>query len=692
MKPIYLVGLVLILFNVASGVGMAQEAWMPDANLRQAVKEALELPTDSPLTKEKMQQLTHLEKQNNGIGNIQGLEFARNLTNLNLGSNEIRDIHPLHNLVKLQGLSLYANQVSDLSPLKSLTSLVYLNAAHNPITDLSPLSNHTNLETLDLFDCRISDVSPLTGLKNLKNLILTHNRISDFSPLASLTNLQKLYIKGNLANDINSLQNLTLMEFEYDAVCEIRPLGTSPISRIQARDYPSVFQAWDNLIGYEKDEQTWKNTEPSDDEMLYTERLAKHDLHWSPFFGLRWDTSEAQPTYGLSTQLGGELEEAKAIRQQRLALNPNMLFLVEVRIHNHLQASAFPSDSGFWLRDGNNRIIANNNSENPMNFLNPDLQNLLIERIVAVAKCGLHDGIMIDGFNSNGIGFVDRPFHSATDEEIIAATTRILRETRARVRENFLILVNTNRTKPTAYTEYINGTFMETGHDSNGSYTHEGLRRIEDTLIWAETQLREPQINCLEGEGVGTSPPNSPENRRWMRVFTTMSLTLSDGYVLYTDGTRFIAPSFPHHAHIWYDFWDAALGQPVGEKAQLDENREGLFIREFTNGWAVYNRSGKSQEIHLPEQAAGVESGLRNITHIIPDLDGEIYLKSGLQTPPTVDVNGAPPTADVNGDGIVNILDLVVVANGFGGNAPDVNGDGVVNILDLVAVANAFEQ
>ena len=47
---------------------------------------------------------------------------------------------------------------------------------------------------------------------------------------------------------------------------------------------------------------------------------------------------------------------------------------------------------------------------------------------------------------------------------------------------------------------------------------------------------------------------------------------------------------------------------------------------------------------------------------------------------------------DVNGDSIVNILDLVVVANAFGAEneKADVNGDGAVNILDLVVVANAF--
>ena len=49
--------------------------------------------------------------------------------------------------------------------------------------------------------------------------------------------------------------------------------------------------------------------------------------------------------------------------------------------------------------------------------------------------------------------------------------------------------------------------------------------------------------------------------------------------------------------------------------------------------------------------------------------------------------------ADINGDGVVNILDLVLVASNLGQtgqNAGDVNGDGVVNILDLVKVAGAL--
>ena len=57
----------------------------------------------------------------------------------------------------------------------------------------------------------------------------------------------------------------------------------------------------------------------------------------------------------------------------------------------------------------------------------------------------------------------------------------------------------------------------------------------------------------------------------------------------------------------------------------------------------------------------------------MPDLDGEMFLKVVL---------------DLNGDGVINILDLVIIANAFGESEPDLNGDGVVNILDLVIIAN----
>ena len=56
-------------------------------------------------------------------------------------------------------------------------------------------------------------------------------------------------------------------------------------------------------------------------------------------------------------------------------------------------------------------------------------------------------------------------------------------------------------------------------------------------------------------------------------------------------------------------------------------------------------------------------------------------------------VDDVQVVGDINGDGVVNIQDLVLVANAFGQTdqqAADVNGDGVVNVQDLVKVAGAI--
>ena len=58
------------------------------------------------------------------------------------------------------------------------------------------------------------------------------------------------------------------------------------------------------------------------------------------------------------------------------------------------------------------------------------------------------------------------------------------------------------------------------------------------------------------------------------------------------------------------------------------------------------------------------------------------------------DTESPPITADVNSDGLVNILDLILIASSLGQagqNEADINGDGVVSILDLVLAAGMFD-
>ena len=691
--------------EISEGFNIVVE--IPDPSLRQLIREVLSLPEAAPLTQQQMLRLTILNAGGDrGITNLTGLEYATNIRSLLLYLNPIVDISPLVHLAKLEGVNFWECRISDISPLAKLTNLTYLHLQVNKIVDLNPLANLINLRELwinnnsveditplanltQLADLRlhanqIRDISPLAKLINLTVLQVNNNQIVDFSPLANLVNLQELWINHNFGTDISPLQGLNLPDFRYDEVCDIEPLPPLVRERIEKRSFPSIFQAWDDVAGL--------------DHLTREQRNVLHDLHWFswiPSTTLYWDTTATQSTYGLATSFAGNLAEAREIRQRRLAQNPNMIFLSEIRIFFHDTPEVFPPDSDFWFRDAQGQIFRGGNNELRINFLKPEVQDLLIKRIIAVERCGIFDGVMLDGFNHNGTGFSGKGYYSITDEEMIQAHLNILQRVRSQVRDDFLILINTSRSKATRLSEYVNGTFMETGADdlggNPGGYTHGGLAEIEDTLTWSEENFRSPQINCLEGRGIPTEPPDSPDNRRWMRVFTTMSLTLSDGYVMYNTGTGVIPlpdppdygwPREPAHEHIWYPFWDANLGRPIGPKAQLDQNVEGLFIREFTNGWAVYNRSGSTQEISLPASATPVSDRGDNsasMTHILPDLDGEIYLKAAVEQPTS--------PYDLNKDGAVNVLDLILTAQNFGGTGGDINGDGTTNILDLILVA-----
>ncbi|MCY4553563.1 MAG: leucine-rich repeat domain-containing protein [Candidatus Poribacteria bacterium] len=628
-----LYSLIVALF-IGINITYAQEPhWMPDPALREAVRETLDIPADIPLTQAYLQEhLTGLNVSDKGIVNLTGLEHATDL----------------------QSLGLVRNKIQDLSPLSGLTGLGYLNLGNNQISDLRPLAALTRLEFLHLWRNQIKDISPLAGLVNLKNLNLSRNQIADISPLVGLPNLENFDIRLNEKGVLSTLPISKLMQFGYDEACDLEGVPIS--ARIENREYPSIFSAWGNIINL-----------PS---LSQREGLSYHDIHWSSLlFDMQW---LATPE-GLRTFLHVEL--AKEYRDDMLSLNPNMIFIVSMN-YQAANLGEYPEDWPYWLRDKSGNIIKADPDTFLIDFTHPEIQDYLVRQVIVFAKCGLFDGILLDWWRDEW--HHDDPDNRYYVHDVGEAAITMLRRMREgvdEVRDDFLIIANTVRSKIPRSAPYINGIFMET----TPPYSYTDLGEIENTLLWAEENLQEPRINCLEGYADKREPLDSATNQQWMRLFTTMNLTHSGGYVNFVSGGL--------HEHHWYPFYDAPLGRPVGgdeTKGQLYENREGLFIREFTNGWAVYNRSGKEQTIEFSEAVSGVASGVEGErSHTLRDLDGEIYLKSesGLETPPTVDVNG---------DGVVNIQDLVIVANALGEAEPDLNGDGVVNIQDLVIVANAF--
>ena len=611
----------------------AQEIVMPDNNLQRAVRNALSLNPNEPVTHQNLQMLERLNAEVHGIVDISGLQHAINLYHLILSGNHISDLTPLARLTKLRNLGLGENQIFDITPLANLVNLQELHLTTNLIKDISPLSN----------------------LILLRKLLLRHNLIEDVTPLANLPELIDVDLRNNPALDYDALFGIPYLS--YDEFCEVEAL---PVwDRIKNRDYPSIGMPWGS-------DPRWQ-LDLGRPDLTRIEQITLHDL----WLGAgNFDLSEKNTPNGI--KLVGNIAEARQLRDEYLSLNPNLIIVKAVAIRE-VGLHELPPDSPYWVRDENGNIVLGwKGTYGLYDFTNPAVLATIMEEVQATAQCGLYDGVFFDHWNDGDTALAGYVPLEAEQR----ARASLMQFIRTKLRPDFLVFVNGGGKLVGPITgPLVNGSFMETGApaDKPQEDMPAKLHQFETTLNWSETTLREPRINLLEGWGSPYEPPDSPTNQRWMRVFTTLGLTHSDGYTLFTNGHG--------HRHLWYDFWDADLGRPVGEKSQLYQDIDGLYIREFTNGWAVYNHSGEARAITLPEEAQGVASDLVGTKHTLPNLDGEIYLRVKPKNP-----------ADVNEDGVVNILDLILVAQAIGAekSEPDVNGDGVINVFDLVMVAGAI--
>ena len=661
----------------------AQVVHFPDPNLRSAVAEKLGVDPDR-ITQAALQRLTRLGVLDGEIESLEGLQHAPNLRLLDLSGNPISDLTPLANLTNLEELLLSGGQISDLtplanlrnldililnrnditdiSPLGGLTNLWVLKMAYNGISDLTPLADLTNLEELKLDRNRISDISPLAGLANLRVLAINHNMITDIKALSGLTELRQLAMQNNYVASYSPLDKLSLDLLTYDQICDMPPEPLEP--RLKNRSFPSSFAAFTPEIeaSYTEEHRPAKDIDLTFSGHTFADDFQVVDGEWNLIFsGVEGDPSiSVMGDIPLPPTHPGWREKHFSVQ------NPNQIFLLEVRIHDAGGTSpndAFPDDHPYWLRLPSGEL-AIDNGRRLINFAHSDVQDIIVGQALAIAKCGFYDGVFFDWWKDSDSTVGDL----ISLKDAVRARKNIIDRIRAETRDNFLIVGNLNDQIVPITGPFINGGFME------GNVVSEPwIRTVRDSVQWLETNLREPRMVMVQGRSDLSEPPDSPYNQQLMRATTTMSLTHSDGYVHFTIDRS--------HRRLLYDFLNADLGQPVGPKFQFYENIEGLYIREFDNGWAVYNQSGEAQVVTLPDEVQSVASGLVSAELAVPHIDGDIFLK----------VRPANP-ADVNGDGTVNILDLTLVAQAMGTDKRqgDVNGDGVINVFDLVFVANQF--
>ena len=383
--------------------------------------------------------------------------------------------------------------------------------------------------------------------------------------------------------------------------------GASVQERVARRDFPSVFQAWngaDNL---------------PDEDTLVTR--ARHDLMWHApgGYGLRWDA----PCDGLGTSFTAEsLAAGRPRRSALLALNPNMVLIMEVR-YRDAPEGYLPTDSPWWLRDeqGRRKPGWEEGGFYLLNYSDPEFQAHVAAQCKAAVDSGVVDGVLLDWWGDENRDRVN-----------------LLKTVRSSIGPEPLILVNSNQRKVPGSARYVNGLFMEVYRTS----TADDWQEAAETLLWAERNLLEPRVNCLE-----TWHHGSRDDLYLMRATTTLSLTHSNGYCLFSDPNPLPTPD---HLHDWYSFWDKEtqsgrpkLGRPVGSRKVWPA---GVVTRTFEYGLVAYNARGNGPAIarfRQPVRSTGTDRPASE--HLLGDTDGDIYIGAGPashEAPELMSVDRAP--------------------------------------------------
>ena len=635
---------------------------IPDANLRNAIAEALGKGPRDTITVEDMTTLTRLNAEGMDIQDLEGLQFAANLQNLNLRGNPISDLvllsgltalkevrfsgeslsdlSPLTGLSNLEVVRFWKTSISDLSPLAKLTKLRWLQFESSPISDLSPLVGLTGLETLRTYRSRDLDLSPLKGLTNLVNLTVAGSGVSDLSPLSGLIHLEMLNLEANrrISNisSLASLKNLKELRLDTNNVSDVSPLA-----------------ALDNL------------------EVLRLERNNITDI--SPLDGLHENTK----IYWFS--------------------NPGF-------------PQGGPKIEGPWLWV----LVQGDGYQDGIDLLSQASNGAVTE--LRIATHGAKEGSAVGEsvWTSHKI--------APEGEGNIGMMLKMIGIERSYFHNTIYgcIILNSPREQKT--TLFTGST--DDGHRVwlNGKLIHEKI----DWWAWGYDYQYVIPVTLKQGANVLlVASPNEGDSEAWKWWSVFFGFAPDAEYTLVSPGTGFalstntasvrVGDTFTVHVNAekvtdlagWQ--FDLTFDPSVLEVVEVKEDgflkRRGstTFFQKGVVDTAAGKIAGVSSALISKEGVTGTGPLLSVVFSAKADGNSQIALhnsqlgsNAGEVIPAgvrglTITV-ASGPTWDVNADGQVSILDLILVAQLLGETAPanskvDVNRDGQVSILDLILVA-----
>ena len=624
---------------------------IPDPNLRDAIAEALGKSPNAPITVEEMEGLGQLRAPNRGIQDLTGLQLATNLKTLVLNDNQISDLSPIAGLIGLDSLWIFRNPVSDISPVRNLTNLISLAVSETLVTDLSPVAGLINLERLFFSDENrsLSDLSPLAGLINLEYINSWSNSISDLSPLAGLTKLEIVDLCGGNISDLTPLAGLTGLKELYLVSNKISDV--SPLARLTRL----------NRLGLENNDISDISPLAGLTNLKWLDVNHNEISDFSPLDGIReniklvWHSNPGFPTEApkiegpwLWVVLPGTVGDVLDSTDLLSEASGGKVTEVEVATQGATEGQSV--GSSVWT---SHRLppAGGNNIED---MLKRSISDGAIYGSVSLYSPREQETTMYVGGNRgvrvwlNGTLIYEHLEREWTDNY-----TDFFPVTLQQGRNVLLVVVHTigngffGFETGTDYTVSmgVGYTFSKTPIHTGDTFTLDiRAENVTDLAGWQFDIAFDPAI--LE------------------------AINVTEGNFLKTDG----GTTFFQGGSI-----DNAAGKITGLSAAK------LSTQGVTG-------TGTLLQVRFKTKSAG-ETELALQKFQLGSVTGDSIPAGPHQIRITIEERLA--TGDVNRDGVVSILDLILVAQQLGkrvpaGSAVDVNGDGVVSILDLIRVAQGI--
>ena len=701
--------------------------------------------------------LTELGLRANSISDLSPLSGLTNLTELGLGVNLISDLSPVSGLTNLTRLRLDGNSISDLSPVSGLTYLTDLRLHGDSISDLSPVSGLTYLTNLHLDGNGISDLSPVSGLTYLTNLRLKgNNSISDISAVSGLTNLTFLSLGGNSISDlspVSGLTNLTDLRLNDNDISDISAVAGLPLLRylavhgnplnytsiythIPALQAQGVYVAFhERIVGFIKGSGGDQHIAPAASLPI---AVTVHDSGDVPFAGV--------PVIFTLTSGSGTLS-ATAATTDRNGRAESTLTLgadvgtrtVEVSVAGIEQPLTFTIEGkqGVIIPDSNLRakigeVLGKGSADqiNPSEIAkltslsapNASISNLTgLEHATNLTVLGLGGNSISDLSPVSGLTNLTELTLGGNDISDISAVSGLTNLTELDLSYNSILDLSfvsglTNLTvlglggNDISDLSFVSGltnlTLLWLEGDSISDLSAvSGLTNLTELYLYGNSISDIAPLVASKGLDSGDTVDVRGNPLSYTSIHTHIPTLQGRGVEVYFDdraspallkisgdnqtGAATVALANPFVVEVQHSDGTGLAGIPVTFTVTAGDGTLSA-IRTTTDA------NGRAESILTLGPHLGMNTVSASVKGVFSFHWGDRAVDWRVTFNAVADTESPQMAADVNDDGVVNILDLVSVADSLENETPsltaDVNGDGVVNVLDLILVAGLFES